>query len=60
MLRGEADRAAGPAARQRRKKAGKLDSPFLPAPVNCALVTQEEGFGLLWNRHEPAEPEQVA
>ena len=37
----------------------KLDSPFLPAPANCALVKQADGFALLWNRKE-AEDEEAA
>jgi len=29
----------------------KLDSPFLPAPVNCALMAQEDGGHILvWSR----------
>lgn len=29
----------------------KLDSPFLPAPVNCALMPQDDGSQILvWNR----------
>ena len=29
----------------------KLDSPFLPAPVNCALMPQDDGSHILvWNR----------
>lgn len=31
----------------------KLDSPFLPAPLNCALMEPKEGdFILVWNRDE--------
>ena len=31
----------------------KLDSPTLPAPINCALIRQPDGsFGLVWNRKE--------
>lgn len=41
-----------------RRKSGKgndylsvrLDSPFLPAPVNCALVRQVDGYALVWSR----------
>jgi uncharacterized protein (DUF736 family) len=34
----------------------KLDSPFLPAPANCALVSQKDGsFALLWDRPKPKE-----
>jgi uncharacterized protein (DUF736 family) len=35
----------------------KLDSPFLPAPVNAALIQpdQEDGeFALVWSRKKPA------
>src|SRR4051794_4747264 len=31
----------------------KLDNPFLPAPVNCALVKQTEGYALIWEREKP-------
>jgi uncharacterized protein (DUF736 family) len=31
----------------------KLDSPFLPAPVNCVLVKQDDGYALLWDREKP-------
>ena len=27
----------------------KLDSPFLPAPANYALVKQADGYALIWN-----------
>jgi uncharacterized protein (DUF736 family) len=37
----------------------KLDSPMLPAPANCALIKQADGFALLWNRKE-AEDEEAA
>jgi uncharacterized protein (DUF736 family) len=37
----------------------KLDSPMLPAPVNCALIKQADGFALIWNRRE-AEDEEAA
>jgi uncharacterized protein (DUF736 family) len=31
----------------------KLDSPFLPAPVNCALMAQDNGTHILvWTRDE--------
>ena len=31
----------------------KLDSPFLPAPVNCALMAQDDGSHILvWNRDD--------
>jgi uncharacterized protein (DUF736 family) len=31
----------------------KLDSPFLPAPINCALMPEEGGsYILVWNRDE--------
>ena len=36
----------------------KLDSAFLPAPINCALIVQsaEEGeFALVWNRRRPSD-----
>jgi uncharacterized protein (DUF736 family) len=39
----------------------KLDSPFLPAPVNCALVRQSGNtHALVWSREtrpETADPE---
>jgi uncharacterized protein (DUF736 family) len=38
----------------------KLDSPFLPAPANCALVKQPDGFALLWNRKTETENEEEA
>ncbi len=28
----------------------KLDSPFLPAPLNCALTQQDDAYILVWNR----------
>lgn len=37
----------------------KLDGPFLPAPVNCALVKQTDGYALIWNREKP-KAEQAA
>jgi uncharacterized protein (DUF736 family) len=37
----------------------KLDSPFLPAPANCALVKQADGFALIWDREKP-KTEQAA
>jgi hypothetical protein len=31
----------------------RLDSPFLAAPVNCALMTQDDGGHILvWNRDD--------
>lgn len=30
----------------------KLDSPFLPAPVNCALMEQDDGCILVWSRDD--------
>lgn len=31
----------------------KLDSPFLPAPVNCALMAQDDGSHILvWTRDD--------
>ena len=30
----------------------KLDSPFLPAPVNCALMEQDDGYILVWTRDD--------
>ena len=31
----------------------KLDSPFLPVPVNCALMAQDDGSHILvWSRDE--------
>ena len=30
----------------------KLDSPFLPAPVNCALMEQDSGHILVWSRDD--------
>ena len=31
----------------------KLDSPFLPAPVNCALMAQSDGSHILvWSRDD--------
>lgn len=37
----------------------KLDSPFLPAPANGALVKQSEGYALIWDREKP-KAEQAA
>jgi len=38
----------------------KLDSPFLPAPVNCALMAGKDGSHILvWNR-EDRKPEKQA
>jgi uncharacterized protein (DUF736 family) len=32
----------------------RLDSPFLPAPINCALFEQKDGaFRLVWDRLKP-------
>ena len=34
----------------------KLDSPLLPAPLNCALFTRDDGtYVLVWDREKPAE-----
>jgi uncharacterized protein (DUF736 family) len=38
----------------------KLDSPFLPAPANCSLVKQTDGYALLWNRAKPKADDQAA
>jgi uncharacterized protein (DUF736 family) len=40
----------------------KLDSPFFPAPVNCALIKQPDGtHALVWNRDDrKADEEQAA
>jgi len=38
----------------------KLDSPFLPAPANCALVKQAEGYALVWNRPKPKDDDDQA
>ena len=40
----------------------KLDSPFLPEPVNCALIKQsDEAHALVWNRDDrKADEEQAA
>ena len=39
----------------------KLDSPFMPAPANCALVRQSDGgFALLWDRPKPKGDEDPA
>jgi uncharacterized protein (DUF736 family) len=37
----------------------KLDSPFLPAAINCALVKQNDGYALKWDREKP-KAEQAA
>jgi uncharacterized protein (DUF736 family) len=35
----------------------KLDSPFLPAPINCALMPEEGGsYIIVWNRDERKQP----
>ena len=31
----------------------KLDNPFLPTPVNCALVTKPDCYALIWEREKP-------
>lgn len=38
----------------------KLDSPFLPAPANCALITQDDGYALVWNRDKPKAEREAA
>ena len=38
----------------------KLDSPFLPAPANCALVKQDGGYALLWDREKPRAEKEAA
>jgi uncharacterized protein (DUF736 family) len=38
----------------------KLDSPFLPAPANCALVEQADGYALVWNRAKPKADDEAA
>ena len=38
----------------------KLDSPFLAAPVNCALFKQAEGFNLVWDRDRPKADQAAA
>ena len=62
----EHDAEAG-AAWKRTSKAGKaylsvkLDSPFLPAAVNCALIKQsDEAHALVWNRDRRADEEEQA
>lgn len=54
---------AGAAWKRHSSKTGKdylsvkLDSPFLPVPVNCALIEpqHEDGeFALVWSRKKPA------
>ena len=37
-----------------------LDSPFLPAPANCALVKQDDGYVLLWDREKPRADKEAA
>jgi uncharacterized protein (DUF736 family) len=38
----------------------KLDSPFLPAPANCALVKQKDGsHALLWDRPKAKEADEA-
>jgi uncharacterized protein (DUF736 family) len=36
----------------------KLDSPFLPQPVNCALIERADDYVLVWSRtrHEDDPP----
>jgi uncharacterized protein (DUF736 family) len=36
---------------------GKLDSPNLAAPINCALTRQESGYTLIWSRRKRKEAE---
>jgi uncharacterized protein (DUF736 family) len=38
----------------------KLDGPFLPTPVNCALVKQADGYALIWDREKPKAEEKSA
>jgi uncharacterized protein (DUF736 family) len=39
----------------------KLDSPFLPEPVNCALIKQQDGsHNLVWNRKVEEEQAEAA
>jgi uncharacterized protein (DUF736 family) len=38
----------------------KLDGPFLPAPINCALVKQTDGHALIWDREKPKAGQEVA
>jgi uncharacterized protein (DUF736 family) len=34
----------------------RLDSPFLPAPINCALFVQKDGsYVLVWDRMKPKD-----
>ena len=34
----------------------RLDSPFLPAPINCALFVQkDDSYALVWDRTKPKE-----
>jgi uncharacterized protein (DUF736 family) len=38
----------------------KLDAPYLPAPVNCALFQHRDGsYDLVWDREKP-KAEQAA
>jgi uncharacterized protein (DUF736 family) len=37
----------------------KLDSPFLPAPANCSLIKQTEGYALLWERAKPKADDEA-
>jgi uncharacterized protein (DUF736 family) len=38
----------------------KLDGPFLPAPINCALVKQTDGYALIWDREKPKADQEAA
>jgi uncharacterized protein (DUF736 family) len=39
----------------------RLDSPFLAAPVNPALIEQEDGtHALVWSRRRPGEQQAAA
>jgi uncharacterized protein (DUF736 family) len=39
----------------------RLDSPFLPAPVNAALFPTRDGhYNLVWNRQKPPEENSAA
>ena len=38
----------------------KLDSPLFPAPVNCALVKQSDGYALIWDREKPKADQAAA
>jgi len=66
-IEGDGDDYEVGAAWKKTSKAGKaylsvkLDSPFLPEPVNCALIKQPDGsYGLVWNRDRKADEEQAA